>query len=228
MQKGALKMNNILIACEESQTVLKYFYENNYNVFSCDLTNFSGHYPERHILADVRTIINGDAVFTTLDKKSHYIDKWDMIIAFPPCTYFTHASGNRMFYFDKDGIKRLYQDRYNTMLEFRQLFLDIYYAKCDKICIENPSPMKICKLPLYSQVIQPYEFGHPYIKQTCLWLKGLPELKPTNIITDNLKGYVRNCKKSAIERSKTFDGVASAMYEQFTQPGYFEEQLKFF
>lgn len=221
-------MKNILIACEESQTVLKYFYQNNYNVFSCDLVNFSGPYPERHILADVRKIINGDAVFTTLDKKSHYIDKWDMIIAFPPCTYFTHASGCRMFYFDNDGIKRLYQDRYNTMLVYRDLFLDIYYANCDKICIENPSPMKICKLPPYTQVIQPYEFGHPYIKQTCLWLKGLPELIPTNIITDELKGYVRNCKKSAIERSKTFDGIACAMYEQFTQPGYFEEQLKFF
>lgn len=221
-------MKNILIACEESQTVLKYFYQNNYNVFSCDLINFSGLYPERHIIGDVRLLLNGNCNFITLDGLSHYVSKWDLIIAFPPCTYFTHAGGNRMFYFDNDGIKRLYQDRYNIMLEYRDLFLDIYYANCDKICIENPSPMKICRLPPYSQVIQPYQYGHPYIKQTCLWLKGLPDLKPTNIITDNLKGYIRNCKKSSVIRSKTFDGVALAMFEQFTKAGYFEEQLKLF
>jgi len=122
-------------------------------------------------------------------------------------------------------------DRYAKAMEAKAFFMAIYNAECPRICIENPTPLKLIGLPPYSQVIQPYEYGHPYSKRTCLWLKGLPHLQPTNIL-DYHEPYVNGGNKDAHgnyrqfkgrnerdqkTRSKTFAGIAEAMAEQFTK-----------
>lgn len=154
-------------------------------------------------------------------------EKWDMIIAFPPCTYFTTAGACRMFH-KVDGVSILDEERYANAMKMKALFLAIYEADCPHICIENPTPMKIVGLPPHSQVIQPYQFGHPWSKRTLLWLKGLPPLKATCVVEPTKGSWVNasadaykkangkhNGKSSAIERSKTFEGIARAMAEQW-------------
>ena len=166
----------------------------------------------------------------TMDKVIHHIQgKWDMIIAFPPCTYFTTAGACRMFH-KINGVSILNKDRYDKAMEMKKLFMAIYNADCHRICIENPTPMKIIGLPKYTQVIQPYQFGHPWTKRTLLWLKGLPDLLPSNIVSPIMGSWVNadansykkkngkhNGKNNSTERSKTFIGVAQAMAEQWTK-----------
>ena len=116
--------------------------------------------------------------FYTCDGELHgFVGKWDMIIAHPPCTYFSTAGANWLF---RGG--KLDEERYKKGLEMKDLFMAIYNADCEKIAIENPVVMKIWELPKHTQEIQPYQFGHPFTKKTRLWLKGLPELKPTEIV----------------------------------------------
>lgn len=221
---------NILVACEESQRVCESFRLLGHNAFSCDIMRCSGGHPEWHIKGDVIPLLNGNCAFVTENNDSaiHMIDKWDMIIAFPPCTYFTTAGACRMYHKNKEtGESIIDNERYNKMLEMRELFMSIYNANCDKICIENPTPMKIAELPPYTQVIQPYMFGEPWTKRTLLWLKGLPELQPTKIIepvngswvngdsSKYHKGIKPLGKSSACDRSKTFNGVACAMAVQW-------------
>ena len=212
---------DILVACEESQRVCCEFLRKGHNVFSCDLFNFSGIRPDRHILCDVRFIVNGFCTFKTMDGHIHFLDKkWDLIIAFPPCTYFSRVN---FFNYYRNGIFN--KKRFNESKPYVDLFYSIYNANCDKICIENPLPISLFKdiLPPYSMKLQPYEFGEPYSKLTCLWLKGLPPLMPTVICSKYssyvvINGNMRNCKnitEQSIFRSKTFLGVAVAMAEQW-------------
>ena len=120
-------------------------------------------------------------------------------------------------------------DRYAKAMEAKSFFMQFYNADCPRIAVENPTPMKIVGLPPYTQAIQPYQFGHPYSKRTCLWLKGLPNLVPTEII-DRHEPYVNGgCKdahgnyrrfqgrkeRDPLTRSKTFPGIAKAMAEQW-------------
>lgn len=135
---------------------------------------------------------------------------WDLIIGFPPCTYLSRA-GSHLLYPVAGEINN---DRYKLGLDGRDFFLKIWNAKCDYIAIENPVPNLIYDLPRCSQIIQPYEHGHPYSKKTCLWLKGLPPIMPTEIIVGNIKSWTHE-KKTAFQRSKTFPGVAKAMAEQW-------------
>ena len=120
------------------------------------------------------------------------------------------------------------QERLEKALQAKEFFMRFMNADCDKICIENPTPLKIVGLPKESQVIQPYQFGHPYSKRTLLWLKGLPKLKPTNILTEYTpylpsntggfargKGGSRGTAHNAKDASKTFSGIAQAMAEQW-------------
>lgn len=216
---------NVLIACEESQRVCKAFRKCGYNAFSCDVQHPSGGHPEWHFLYDVHYILHGGNLLT-MDYKSHYIDKWDLIIAHPPCTYLSNAGACRLY--PQKGI--LNRERYIRGLYAKQFFEFLYYADCKHIAIENPIPLKIFELPKYDQIIQPYEYGHPYSKKTCLWLKNLPHLVPTNIIYD-YKPYIScgtsrnkgNKDKMGVSRaggaqkirSKTFEGIAAAMAEQW-------------
>ena len=203
---------NILVACEESQVVCKAFRDKGHNAFSCDIIFCSGGLPQFHIWGDVSLLLNGKCSFRTCDGLTHYIERWDMIIAFPPCTYLTKAGACNLF---RNG--EILEDRFNLGLQATSFFLSILNADCDKICIENPVPMKIFNLPQYSQCIEPYYFGVPVSKKTYLWLKGLPFLCPTNVVkpefTFETYPLFKNShgKYRQRNRSKTFVEVANAM-----------------
>ena len=172
----------VLVACEESQAVCKAFRERGHEAYSCDIIECSGGHPEWHIQGDVLPIINGyktpTDIIITQDGFAHCVPKrWDLIIAHPPCTYMSKA-GARFMYLTAGVVN---QERLKKALQAKEFFMQIMNADCDKICIENPTPLKVVDLPKESQVIQPYYFGHPYSKRTLLWLKGLPELKPTDM-----------------------------------------------
>lgn len=227
---------NVLVACEESQRVCTAFREKGHNAFSCDILPCSGGHPEWHIQGDALELLNhgiqlgglsheyyGIKPFKTMDGVYHFIPgKWDMIIAHPPCTYFSTAGANWLF---RGG--KLDEERYKKGLEMKALFMAIYNAECGKIAIENPVPMKIWELPKHTQEIQPYQFGHPFTKKTRLWLKGLPELKPTEIVepiakwvscgnrTNREKQNQAICKSFSNKRAKTFPNIARAMADQW-------------
>lgn len=228
-------MYNVLVACEESQRVTMYLRERGISAYSCDIIDCSGGYPEWHIKADVLPLLDGDCKFYTCDNVEHdVIGRWDMIIAFPPCTHLA-VSGARHFE------KKRADGRQRDAIEF---FAKILKADCGKIAIENPvgiiSGEYISKwfpdlankygFPVKpTQIIQPYEFGEPYRKATCLWLKNLPMLIPTNIVEPELKRYVYKSgkiatystdmintgKERAKNRSKTYLGIAKAMATQW-------------
>lgn len=217
----------VLVACEESQRVCNAFRDKGHIAFSCDIDDCSGGHPEWHIKQDVLPLLNGFCEFDTCDGTHHAINKrWDMIIGFPPCTYLTVAGANRLY--PQKGV--LNPERYELGVGAANFFKSILNADCEKIVVENPTPMKVFELPKYNQVIEPYMFGHPYKKRTCLWLKGVKPLEPTEIITENIVSWVSGGSKDkngnprktqatkfrdAKTRSKTFEGVASAMAEQW-------------
>lgn len=203
-------MLNVLVACEESQRVCIAFRERGHNAFSCDIQECSGGHPEWHILGDALKVMQGG--------------QWDLIIAHPPCTYLSNAGARHLY---KGG--KLNIERYEQGMKAKEFFMAFYNADCDRICVENPIPSKVYGLPKYTQIIQPYMFGHPYTKRTCLWLKGLPKLKPTNEVEpiatwcpsgsyshkhgEQHKGMFTTDR--AKNRSKTFEGIANAMAEQW-------------
>lgn len=190
----------VLVACEESQRVCISFRELGHEAYSCDIQECSGGHPEWHIQDDVLNHLEG----------------WDLIIAHPPCTYLSNAGAQYLF---KDG--KLNDERYQKGLLGKEFFLKLYNAPCSKICIENPVPSKIYKLPKYTQIIEPYYFGEKYKKKTCLWLKGLPPLVPTKIVnnpipTSNAIWYNNGSNEERQKvRSKTFWGIARAMAQQW-------------
>ena len=212
----------VLVACEESQEVCKAFREHGHEAYSCDIQECSGGHPEWHIQGDVLPLLNGSCTFQTADTHTHTQDgKWDLIIAHPPCTDLA-VSGARWFP--------------EKQKDFRQqkscvFFMQMALADCDRIAVENPIGImsNVYKKP--TQIIQPFEFGDPHRKATCLWLKGLPPLKPTNIVEPTLRSYIcKNGKKVTFDtlycettpgvpraktRSKTFPGIARAMAEQW-------------
>lgn len=215
----------VLVACEESQRVCTEFRKRGHEAYSCDLMSPTGGHPEWHIQGDVLPLLNGRCQFETMDGVRHGIaSKWDMVIAFPPCTYLTNAGARHLW---KDH--KLNEERYKKGLEGKAFFMKFYDADCDKIAIENPTPSRIYEMPEKSQVIQPYMFGHPFSKRTQLWLKGLPNLTPTDLVepertwcpsgsyshkhNDKHRGMFT--KDRARNRSKTFEGVAKAMAEQW-------------
>lgn len=226
---------NVLVACEESQRVTIEFRKLGHTAYSCDLLECSGNHPEWHIKKDVTLLLNGNCIFYTVDGTEHEISgKWDMIIAFPPCTYLT-VTGNRWYNYEKYGDKAIQRmlDR-NDAIKF---FMLVANADCDKIAIENPVGIMSTQWRKPDQIIQPYQYGDAYEKRTCLWLKGLPRLLPTKIveIPDRIqfksgktmaKWYVEagNLSKEqrSLVRSKTFPGIAKAMATQWGS----EESIK--
>lgn len=202
----------ILVACEESQRVTIAFREKGHEAYSCDIEFCSGKRPEWHIWADVAPLLNGNCTFRTCDSQAHTVDKWDMIIAFPPCTYLSKAGASNLY---RGG--ELNEERFVQGQQAAQFFWDIYNADCSKICIENPVPMKVFGLPPWNQCVEPFFFGVPVRKKTYLWLKGLPFLCPTNVIDPQYTFETYPLFKSSMgkyrqkNRSKTFVEVAQAM-----------------
>lgn len=186
---------NVLIACEESQTSCLAFRQLGHNAYSCDLQQCSGGHPEWHIQGDVLKL---------LDKE------WDLIIAHPPCTYLCQGSATRMF---PDGV--LSPLRLQQAQKAKEFFMKFYNAACPHIAIENPRPLKIVGLPWSTQVIEPWEYGEPWSKETHLWLKDLPLLRPTQIVKEH-KCFT-SAKWDAKSRSKTFPGIAAAWAHQWSK-----------
>jgi len=201
----------ILIACEESQAVCKEFRKLGYEAFSCDILPCSGGHPEWHLQEDVTLLLERN---------------WDMIIAFPPCTHLA-VSGARHF---KEKIK---DGRQQQGIDFFMLFAN---SKCSKVAIENPISIMSTKWRKPDQIIQPFMFGDKARKTTCLWLKNLPKLKPTKIVSEGEsvkmgkgkypkwshdpvdkhgKKIAYNSEEIKILRSKTFPGIAKAMAKQW-------------
>lgn len=199
----------VLVACEESQEVCKAFRAMGHEAYSCDIEPCSGGHPEWHLQVDALELLKL---------------KWDLIIAHPPCTYLSKAGGNRLRINGEIQEKRFEKGRLA-----KDFFMEFYNADCPKIAVENPIPLKIFGLPLYSQIIQPYMFGDPWMKTTCLWLKGLPILMADDIVVPEYKwvnstDHRKNKKmdtwqtagaRSQKERSKTAPGIARAMAEQW-------------
>lgn len=230
---------NVLVACEESQTVCKAFRERGHRAFSCDLQECSGGHPEWHIRGDCLPLLSGNCEFMTADTHTHtQRGRWDLIIAHPPCTHLA-VSGAR--HFEKKRADGRQEDAI-------KLFCAFLNADCERIAVENPVgiisgeyvnewfPQLALEYGLPrkpTQIIQPYMFGDPHRKTTCLWLKGLPELIPTNVVSPTLVSYVCKSGKKvtfdeymvrgfegdrAKHRSKTFEGIAQAMAEQWGAP----------
>ncbi len=199
----------VLIGCEESQVVCKAFRELGHEAYSCDLLPCSGGRPEWHI--------EGNAI------DQAYSGKYDMMIAHPPCTYISKA-GARWMYLTAGVIN---QERFKKALGAKEFFMKLWNAPIKFIAIENPQPLKIVGLPNHSTIVQPFEHGEPYSKKTLLWLKNLPPLMATKIISNykpflpsNTGGAKRGQKAtfksiSQKDSSKTFPGIAKAMAEQW-------------
>lgn len=217
----------VLVACEESQRVATAFRLLGHEAYSADIQPCSGGHPEYHILGDCIPLINGNCTFRTMDDKAHKMrGGWDMLIAHPPCTYLT-VTGNRWFnveLFGESARKRL-----KLREEAVDFFMKFVNADCPKIAIENPVGTISTFYRPPDQIIQPYWFGEPVQKKTCLWLKGLPMLKPTHIVAPDvvitggkkmsymhyITWNISDRKERAKERSKTLPGVARAFAEQW-------------
>lgn len=230
----------VLVACEESQAVTIELRKLGHEAYSCDIIDCSGGHPEWHIKWDALALINGNCGFMTCDGQLHRVDgRWDMLLAFPPCTHLA-ISGAK--HFDKkreDGRQR----------EGIEFFCQFLQADCERLAIENPTNIimggeyikqwfpdlaekyNIPRSP--TQKIQPWQFGDPYEKTTCLWLKGLQPLSETKIVTPEARHITSGGKSlpawysnSSIRmpgnrqtvRSKTFPGIARAMAEQWAGP----------
>ena len=202
----------VLVACEESQAVTIELRKLGHEAYSCDIIPCSGGRPEWHLQQDVMPLLK---------------EKWDMIIAFPPCTYLT-VTGNRWFNIERYGEKAV--QRHKDREEAIKFFMAFANADCPRIAIENPVGIMSSTWRKPNQIINPYEFGDPFEKKTCLWLKGLPELKPTNIVDAPPRKHFDSGKtmpawyaeawhlpkeERAKLRSKTFPGIAKAMAEQW-------------
>ena len=207
----------VLVACEESQTVCKAFRVLGHEAYSADTQEPSGGRPEWHILGDVLPILNGRCEFETMDGKLHEIvGRWDLIIAHPPCTDLA-VSGAAWF-----AAKRA-DGRQQAAIEF---FMQFVNTDCEHIAVENPVSIMSTQYRKPDQIIQPWMFGHPEKKATCLWLKGLPPLVPTNDVSDYMKTLPKNQQERfhylppspdrAKLRSKTFPGIAKAMASQWS------------
>ena len=202
----------VLVACEESQEVCKAFRAQGHEAYSCDIQECSGGHPEWHIQGDVRNVLEGMPFcpirFSTADGASHEVWEWDIVIAHPPCTDLA-VSGARWF------AEKRADGRQQMSIDFFMLFTCLPYRT--KVAIENPIGIMSTHYRKPDQIIQPWQFGHGETKATCLWLKGLPKLLPTDIVDGRAHRVWRMPPgpDRAKLRSKTFPGIAKAMAEQW-------------
>lgn len=197
---GLFLTMRVLVACEESQAVTKELRRLGHEAISCDIEPCSGGHPEWHLQEDVTPLLK---------------QRWDMIIAFPPCTHLAVSGAAWFEQKRKDG-------RQQAAIDFFMLFVN---AECERIAIENPVGIMSTIYKKPSQIVQPYEYGHMEQKKTCLWLKGLPLLQPTNNVYTQMMELPKNKRERlhylppsperAKLRSKTFPGIAKAMAEQW-------------
>lgn len=211
----------VLVACEESQAVCKAFRELGHEAYRCDIQECSGGHPEWHIFGDVLEVLNPSLVhrrsdepaswgieFFTMDGALHFFTGgWDMIIAFPPCTDLASSGARHFKSKQADG-------RQQRSIEF---FMEFTKADCPRIAIENPIGIMSTKYRKPDQIVQPWWFGHGETKATCLWLKELPLLQPTNVVEGREQRVWRMppSQDRAKLRSKTYPGIAKAMAEQW-------------
>lgn len=220
----------VLVACEESQAVTIEMRKLGHEAYSCDIIPCSGGHPEWHVMGDVLPLLNGRCTFETMDGKTISIPGgWDLIVAFPPCTYLSNAGACRLY--PKKG--QLDMERYQKWLEAKNFFMKFLEADCPKIAVENPVSSKVFDMPPHTQEIQPYEYDpdgeHQWTKKTRLWLVGLDPLMPTTPFDEPAGPYVPSGTgrkdrskygaakrgEDAKNRAKTFPGIAKAMAEQF-------------
>lgn len=198
----------VLVACEESQEVCKAFRALGHEAYSCDIEPCSGGHPEWHLQVDALEMLKL---------------KWDMIIAHPPCTHLAVSGAAWFKQKQEDG-------RQQEAIDF---FMKFVNADCEHIAVENPVCIMSTHYRKPDQIIQPWMFGHPEKKATCLWLKGLPPLTPTNDVSEYMKTlpkskqerlhYLPPSPDRAKLRSKTFPGLAKAMASQWS--GIWQEHL---
>lgn len=227
-------MGNVLIACEESQRVCTAFRKMGHNAFSCDIIDPSGGHPEWHIKGDALEIING-GIFYTMSGDVYEVLRWDIIIAHPPCTYLSMVA-TRAHSLKCTSIEKI-NARTILRIDAMQFFMHFVNANCDHIAIENPKGIMNTAYRKPDQIIDPYMFAESvddtenYVtKATCLWLKGLPILtgnglpKPDNLSlfgrhpsgkTATWEERLDRSGGAAKARSKTFQGIAKAMAEQW-------------
>jgi hypothetical protein len=192
----------VLVACEYSGTVRDAFIARGHEAMSCDI--IPTDVPGPHYQGDVRDVLDNG---------------WDLMIAHPPCTYLSNAGAR--FLYPKGKLNRA---RLKLGMEGRAFFMTLWNANIPMIAIENPTPSTVFNLPPRTQVIQPYEFGHPVQKRTCLWLKGLPPLNSTRVVKQRQSSKVpgnwfnKGGKDRQKNRAKTFDGIAKAMASQWGAP----------
>lgn len=224
---------NVLIACECSQTVCKEFRALGHNAYSCDIEDQYGGHPEWHIKGDCLEILRGGQMFKTEDGSAHAVDKWDLIIAHPPCTYLSNAA-TRSHSTKRNTIEQI-NARTAKRIQAQEFFMKFANADCERVAIENPVGVMSTVYRKPDQIIEPYQFAESvedtenYVtKRTCLWLKGLKPLqgnsldKPNNaeLFGKHPNGKARCWEEMvkgdrAIVRSKTFSGIARAMAEQW-------------
>lgn len=229
---------NILVACEESQTVCAAFRKLGFNAYSCDLVECSGGHPEWHLLGDALEVIKNNGGVTQNGGRV-FVDKWDLMIAHPPCTYLT-SSGAKWFYHPDDKGLPIEDRRPHPKFPHRkedqnagaEFFMALYNSDIPYIAVENPVGVMSTRFRKPDQIVQPFMFGDQARKTTCLWLKGLPLLESTNVVDEGetltFKSGKRMQKwisdaltntKTAEERrrlrSKTFEGMAQAMAKQW-------------
>jgi hypothetical protein len=232
---------NILVACEESQAVTKELRFLGHNAYSCDLLPCSGGHPEWHFNSDVFKVIRNTGGLLQNGQLINLKTKWDIMIAHPPCTYLA-VSGAQWYYHPDDknlpiGDRRphpKYPKRVKDREDAVNFFLALANAPIEKIAIENPIGIISTRWRKPDQIIQPFMFGDEARKTTCLWLKNLPKLKPTNVVGEGDKVYfksgksqpkwysdafvkAKNHEERRTMRSKTFPGMAKAMAQQWTQ-----------
>lgn len=198
----------VLIACEESQIECDAFRRYGHEAYSCDIVPCRrGGHPEWHILGDASGVMLSDVTFSTMDGVSHYVPRWDLVIAHPPCTYLCRVSSVHMWH---DG--RLDEDRYRLMVHARKFFFRCLYADAWFVAVENPIPMAMAQLPRPSCYAEPFWFGEPWSKKTLFWLRELPPLLP-EIENPHRREFVRAHRGKY--RSRAFRGMADAMARQW-------------
>lgn len=241
---------NVLVACEESQAVCSAFRKLGHNAYSCDLLDCSGNHPEWHFNHDITTVLDQTDLTLQNGQTAHIEEEWDIMIGHPPCTYLA-VSGAKWYYHPEDKHLPIEQRRPHPSFPNRAkdredgvaFFMSLANANVKRIAIENPVGIMSSRWRKPDQTIQPYMFGDPFSKGTCLWLKNLKKLHPSKETEDRGEWIVfgsgkrlpkwysdgltkaKSAEERRTMRSKTFPGIARAIAEQWTIQIAFEEGL---